>query len=90
MTVDEDLAVLLEMLERHDYCSRALLLSAALLHVLIEKNGRDIPACLDDFNAFAKRCVTRSGTLNPKAGAKDPKFPAATGKADGPFFRYES
>ena len=55
MTVDDDLAVLLEMLERHDYYSRALLLSAALLHVLIEKNGRDIPACLDDFNAFAKR-----------------------------------
>jgi hypothetical protein len=55
MTVDDDLAVLLEMLERHGYCSRTLLLSAALLHVLIEKNGRDIAASLDDFNAFAKR-----------------------------------
>jgi hypothetical protein len=55
MTVDDDLAVLFKMLERHDYCSRALLLSAALVHVLIEKNGRDVPACLDDFNALAKR-----------------------------------
>ena len=45
MTVDDDLAVLLEMLERHDYYSRALLLSAALLHVLIEKN-RPRHSCL--------------------------------------------
>jgi hypothetical protein len=65
MTVDDDLAVLLEMLERHDYYSRALLLSAALLHVLIEKNGRDIPACLDDFNAFAKRMRYEIRNIEP-------------------------
>jgi hypothetical protein len=65
MTVDDDLAVLLEMLERHGYCSRTLLLSAALLHVLIEKNGRDIPACLDDFNAFAKRIRFEIRNIEP-------------------------
>jgi hypothetical protein len=65
MTVDDDLAVLLEMLEQHGYCSRTLLLSAALLHVLIEKNGRDIPASLDDFNAFAERIRFEIRNIEP-------------------------
>ena len=73
MTVDDDLAVLLEMLERHDYYSRALMLSARYCMSSSRRMGETfLPASMTS-TPLPNVCATRSGTLKPRAEAKDPK-----------------
>ena len=73
MTVDDDLAVLLEMLERHDYYSRALMLSARCCMSSSRRMGETFLLASMTSTPLPNVCATRSGTLNPRAGAKDPK-----------------